>query len=110
MFGLLAFSCAVGYASTAGLTVEVFGNPAMRGTPRSVKILQNGFNISLQEILQDDYLNESDVSIRITGTLAAGPTKGSQWYGFSAAVGVGTCIRLWIDDIRWCGQQQLVQS
>jgi hypothetical protein len=82
--------------------VEVFGNSAMRGKPRSVQTLPNGFNISLAGVFTAGSAphDDGEVSLRVTGTLTSESVNITQWYAFGATVGPSSWLRVWIDDHR----------
>jgi hypothetical protein len=69
----------------------------MMGTPHTVQVLPNGFNISLADVLAKYSLGVEGLSVRVTGMLTA---TSSQWHRFGVLVDPRTLIRLWIDDHR----------
>lgn len=83
-----------------GLKAEVYGNSVMRGTPKCVTTLPNGFSKSMDSLCDGVAAEHVGIpSIRLTGTLTP-PAAAATWYNFSAVVGEKAWVRLWIDDHR----------
>lgn len=96
MITVAAFAVQSVPSAAATLTVEVFGNSVMRGTPHCITVLPNGFNESLASVCPSVAPHgESGVaSVRVTGTLTA---DADGWHRFVAQVDQLTWIRLWVD-------------
>ena len=70
-----------------GLKAEVYGNSVMRGTPKCVTTLPNGFSKSMDSLCDGVAAEHVGIpSIRLTGTLTP-PAAAATWYNFSAVVG-----------------------
>lgn len=83
-------------SAAATLTVEVFGNSVMRGTPHCTVVLPNGFDEALTSLCPSaaPYGESGVASVRVTGTLTA---DADGWHRFVAQVDQLTWIRLWVD-------------
>ena len=85
-------------AAADDLTVDVFANSVMRGTPRCTLVVSNSFNFDLDKLCQGNVaaplppLDGNETSLRITGTLTA-PATSMAWYNFSANVGTAAWVR-----------------
>lgn len=76
--------------------VEVYSNSVMRGSPRCIMTVSNGFNQPIVDLCphlhQEDLykLSTEEISLRITGTLTS-PSTG--WFGFDVITNPGALLR-----------------
>eukprot|EP00051_Salpingoeca_urceolata_P013522 m.169852 g.169852 ORF g.169852 m.169852 type:complete len:934 (+) comp17815_c0_seq5:96-2897(+) len=102
-------------ADEQGLTVQLFDNSVMRGTPHCTKVLHNGFHLNTDSFcggaLSGRDASLGTMSLRITGTLTVPEGAGTasavlsgEWYAFAITVGTQHWVRLWVDDHRLVDQ------